>query len=154
MSQQTRMADKLHVKLANGKVATAKLVAADKKLDLAMYQLEGEQPYKDLPYLELANAAKSGTEVMAMGHPIGQQWSASFGKISNPHRTMLGGQYIETDTKINPGNSGGPLVNNQGQVVGVNVMIKATDPGLPGSPIGQAIPYNTVKTFIEANVKK
>ena len=152
MSQQTRLTDKLHVKLADGKIATAKLVAADKKLDLALYQLEGD--YKELPYLELANAAKSGTEVMAMGHPIGNQWSASFGKISNPHRNMLGGQFIETDTKINPGNSGGPLVNNQGQVVGVNVMIKTTEPGLPGSPIGQAIPYNTVKTFIEANAKK
>jgi S1-C subfamily serine protease len=152
MNQQTRLTDKLHVKLADGKVSTAKLVAADKKLDLALYQLEGE--HKDLPYLELATTAKSGTEVMAMGHPIGNQWSASFGKISNPHRTILGGQFIETDTKINPGNSGGPLVNNQGQVVGVNVMINTTEPGQPGSPIGQAIPYNTVKTFIEANLKK
>jgi S1-C subfamily serine protease len=152
MKQQTRLTDKLHVKLADGKIATAKLVAADKKLDLAMYQLEGE--HQNLPYLELASAAKSGTEVMAMGHPMNNQWSASFGKISNTSRAALDRQFIETDTKINPGNSGGPLVDNQGNVVGVNVQIHSTDPGIPGSPIGQAIPYHVVKPFIEPHLKK
>lgn len=143
--RRSQLADRLHVKLYDGRVVMAKKVATDEKLDLALYQLEGD--HKDIPTLDLATKVNVGTEVMAMGSPMDSQWNASFGKIANTHRKAPNGQVLlETGAILNPGNSGGPLINNHGEVVGVNNQIKS--PGQVGTPIGMAIPHHVLKEFI------
>ena len=80
-----------------------------------------------------------------MGNPFGHGHSVTHGIVSAKERTLPGGfgKYLQVDAPINPGNSGGPLVNMQGQVVGINNAIDARGPG-----IGFAIPVNSVKELL------
>ena len=135
-------ADQIKVKLAGGKEFTGKVVGRDPKTDLALIKIPGEA---DLQPLTLGNSdeLKVGEWVVAVGSPFGLEQTVTAGIVSAKGRVIGSGPYddfIQTDASINPGNSGGPLINLQGEVVGINTAIIAS-----GQGIGFAIPINMAK---------
>ncbi len=135
-------ADQIKVKFANGKEYDGKVVGRDAKTDLAMVKITGAT---DLQPLTLANSddLKVGAWVVAVGSPFGLEQTVTAGIVSAKGRVIGSGPYdnfIQTDASINPGNSGGPLINMNGEVIGVNTAIIAG-----GQGIGFAIPINMVK---------
>ena len=127
-----------------GRVLNAQIVGVDKVIDLAVLKVEGT----NLPTLQLARYERlhQGQIVLAFGNPEGLQNSVSFGLVSSvlrqpdPDNPMV---YIQTDAAINPGNSGGPLVDVEGNVVGINTFIYTKSGGNEG--IGFAIPSGIVR---------
>ena len=144
-------AERIQVRLADGRRFEGKLVGKDSRVDLAVLQIEGA---RELPVLPLgdSNQVRVGEFVLALGHPFGLEQTVSFGILSRkgaPLRVASPGfDFLQTDAAVNPGNSGGPLVNMAGEVVGVNSMASRT-----GS-MGFAIPVNVVKTLIPQLVAK
>jgi serine protease Do len=147
-------ADKLTVKLSDGREFKAKIVGTDPRSDLAIIKIDA----KDLPVAELGNSdeVKIGQWVLAIGNPFGfvmenPEPTVTMGVVSALHRSLgrsISGNrdysdLIQTDAAINPGNSGGPLVNLSGQIIGINVAIFSTSGGYQG--IGFAIPVNTAR---------
>jgi serine protease Do len=135
-------ADQIKVKLAGGKEFEGKVVGRDPKTDLALVKIEGNA---DLQPLKLGNSddLKVGNWVVAVGSPFGLEQTVTAGIVSAKGRVIGSGPYdnfIQTDASINPGNSGGPLINLQGEVVGINTAIIAS-----GQGIGFAIPINMAK---------
>ena len=137
-------ATKIDVLLANGKKYPADLVGADPKTDLAVIKIPGD---KSLPHVTFgdSDAVKVGAWVVAIGHPRGLDQTVTQGIISAKHRTGIMDpssyqDFLQTDAAINPGNSGGPLLNLQGEVIGVNAAIVSQSGGFEG--IGFAIPSN------------
>ena len=138
-------ADELEVTLADGRTFQAEVTGTDDKTDLAVIKLQGD--FEDLPAIELGDSTdlEIGQWVLAVGSPFGLQRTVSAGIISAKGRSGIGvAKYeslIQTDAAINPGNSGGPLVNLQGQVVGINTAILSPSRGYMGNVgIGFAIP--------------
>lgn len=144
-------AERIQVRLADGRRFEGKLVGKDNRVDLAVVQIEGA---RELPVFPLgdSNRIRVGEFVLALGHPFGLEQSVSFGIVSRkgtPLRVASPGfDFIQTDAAVNPGNSGGPLVNMAGEVVGVNSMAARS-----GS-IGFAIPINVVKALVPQLVAK
>lgn len=149
-------AEKIVVSLADGRNINAKLVGADKRTDLAVVQIADT---KGLTATQQGDSSKLqvGEPVVAIGNPGGQEFARSVttGVISATNRILdIEGEasfnLIQTDAAINPGNSGGPLVNYQGQVIGIN-SAKNQEPGFEGMgfaiPISDALP--TIKQLIE-----
>jgi serine protease Do len=139
-------ADQIKVILANDKEFDAELVGRDPKTDLALIRIQGARSLKPL---ELGNSdkLKVGTWVVAIGSPFGLEQTVTAGIVSAKGRIIGSGPYddfIQTDASINPGNSGGPLLNLDGQVVGINTAIIAS-----GQGIGFAIPINMAKGIID-----
>ncbi len=139
-------AEKIKVILVGGKDYQATIKGRDPKTDLALIQLVN--PPKDLPSLKLgdSDAIRVGDWVMAVGNPFGLSNTVTQGIISAKGRVIGAGPYdnfLQTDASINPGNSGGPLMNLQGEVVGINTAILAT-----GQGIGFATPSNIAKSVI------
>ncbi len=123
----------------------AKVVGRDKETDLALLKISVK---KKLPVLEFGDSddLRVGQWVMAIGNPFGLSSTVTAGIVSAKGRILGSGafdDYIQTDASINPGNSGGPLLNLDGEVVGVNTAIVAS-----GQGIGFAIPSNMVKKVI------
>jgi serine protease Do len=131
-----------------GRVLNAQIVGVDKTIDLAVLKVEGT----DLPTLPLGRYDRlhQGQIVLAFGNPEGLQNSVSLGLVSSvlrqpdPDNPMV---YIQTDAAINPGNSGGPLVDVEGNVVGINTFIYTKSGGNEG--IGFAIPSGIVRYAYE-----
>ena len=126
----------------------AKLVGADSLSDLAIIKID----MTGLPALELANSRdlKQGQVVFAFGSPLGLENSVSMGVVSATARQIDPDKpdiYIQTDAPINPGNSGGPLVDVDGQVVGINTFILSQSGGNEG--LGFAIPSDVVRNVYE-----
>jgi serine protease Do len=124
----------------------AKIIGNDPVTDIALIQVEAERP---LPAVSLGNSdsLKVGEWVAAIGSPFGLQYTVTAGIVSAKGRAIGSGPYddfIQTDASINPGNSGGPLINMQGQVVGINTMIIAR-----GQGIGFAIPIDLARGIID-----
>ncbi len=137
-------ASKIDVLLANGNKYPAKLIGSDPKTDLAVIRITAKEP---LPYVTFGNSDKTevGEWVVAIGHPRGLDQTVTQGIISAKHRTGITDpssyqDYLQTDAATNPGNSGGPLLNLQGEVVGVNTIIVSGSGGFEG--IGLSIPSN------------
>jgi serine protease Do len=137
-------ADKIMVLLADGKQYKAKVIGTDPKTDLAVIQISADG---SLPYVTFGDSDKInvGDWVVAIGEPRGLDQTVTQGIISAKHRQGIMDpsnyqDYLQTDAAINPGNSGGPLLNLQGQVIGVNAAIESTSGGFQG--IGFAIPSN------------
>jgi serine protease Do len=133
-------ADKITVKLFAGQDFKATIKGRDAKTDLALLQITNPPP--NLPFLKLgdSDAVRVGDWVMAVGNPFGLSHTVTQGIISAKGRVIGAGPYdnfLQTDASINPGNSGGPLLNLQGEVVGINAAILAS-----GQGIGFAIPSN------------
>ena len=144
-------ADQIKVKLAGGKELKGKVVGADPKTDLALIKVDA---VSELQPLKLGNSddLKVGNWVVAVGSPFGLEQTVTAGIVSAKGRVIGSGPYdnfIQTDASINPGNSGGPLINMQGEVVGVNSAIIAS-----GQGIGFAIPINMAKEIAPQLQKK
>ncbi len=143
--------DKVKVKLNDGREFTATVKGQDRRTDLAVLQIKA----KDLPAATLGDSDKLevGEWAIAIGSPFGLDHTVTVGVISAKGRSGLGtGTYedfIQTDASINPGNSGGPLINIDGEVVGINAMIIQ-----PGTGIGFAIPINMVKQILNDLIKQ
>lgn len=125
----------------------AKVVGQDETLDLAVLQIEGGGPFTALP-LGDSDAARVGDWVVAIGNPFGLDHTVTVGVLSAKGRSIdaSGRHYdvlLQTDAAINPGNSGGPLLNLQGEVIGINTAVSSEGQGL-----GFAIPINTVKSVL------
>jgi serine protease Do len=138
-------ADKVQVRLRDDRVFDARVVGRDRKLDIALLQLEGAQ---SLPSVTLgsSNALRVGEQVIAVGNPFGLGHTVTMGIVSAKARSIGAGPYddfIQTDASINPGNSGGPLFNLRGEVVGINTAIRAGADG-----IGFAIPVDALKDIV------
>jgi serine protease Do len=137
-------ANKIEVLLADGRQYEAKVVGTDPKTDLAVIQISADG---SLPYVTFGDSDKIdvGDWVVAIGHPRGLDQTVTQGIISAKHRQGIMDpssyqDYLQTDAAINPGNSGGPLLNLEGQVIGVNAAIASESGGFEG--IGFAIPSN------------
>lgn len=138
-------ADEINVTLSDGESLPAKVIGADKKLDLALLKVDAAD---SLPITRLGDSDKLqvGEWVMAIGNPFGLEQTVTAGIVSAKGRVIGAGPYddfIQTDASINPGNSGGPLFNTAGEVVGINTAIIARAQG-----IGFAIPVNVAKNVI------
>jgi len=139
-------ADKIEVKLANGKEYDAEIKGRDVSTDLALIKITTSVK---LPYARMGDSDQSriGEEVFAIGNPLGLDHTVTAGIISAKSRTIGAGPYdnfIQTDASINPGNSGGPLCNLAGEVVGINTAIVTQAQG-----IGFAIPINMAKEILD-----
>jgi serine protease Do len=135
----------LSVVLADKREFKAHIVGRDPKTDLAVIKIDAGE---NLPAASIGDSdrLKVGDWVVAIGNPFGLSQTVTAGIVSAKGRVIGSGPYddfIQTDASINPGNSGGPLLNMQGEVVGINTAI------LPnGQGIGFAIPVNTAKPLI------
>jgi serine protease Do len=142
-------ADRVEVTLPDGRKFVSKDIKTDPKSDLAVVRLETKEA---LPFLRLgdSDAMEIGDRVLAVGAPFGLTGSVTAGIVSAKSRTLRINMYedfIQTDAAINPGNSGGPLVNLDGEVIGVNSAIKSKSGGFQG--VGLAIASNMVKNVME-----
>ena len=142
---------KIEVRFSDGSRYTAKVLVADRADDLALIQID---PKKKLPFLKLddSDALQVGQKVLAIGNPFGFSGTLTTGVVSslgreirNENSTLEG--LIQTDAAINEGNSGGPLLDSQGNVIGINTAILAPSGGNIG--IGFAMPINRAKAMLE-----
>jgi len=136
---------KITVRLHDGREFGVKEVKTDPKSDLAVLVLKGAS---NLPAAQLgdSDAVKVGDWVLALGEPFGLEGTVTAGIVSAKGRGLGIAEresFIQTDAAINPGNSGGPLVNLDGQVVGINTAISTRTGGYQG--IGFAVPVNLAK---------
>ncbi len=138
-------ADKIVVKLSNGKEYDAKVTGKDAKTDIALIKIK---PVDKLPVADIGDSdnLRVGEWVMAIGNPFGLEQTVTVGIVSAKGRVIGAGPYdnfIQTDASINPGNSGGPLFDMGGRVIGINTAIIAQ-----GQGIGFAIPISMAKTIL------
>lgn len=127
----------------------AEVIGSDPDTDIALLKIKGGGNFPAVT-LGDSDAINIGDIAVAIGNPFGLSSTFTTGVISATGRTGIGSEYsqfLQTDVAINPGNSGGPLLNLDGQVVGVNSMIYSRSGGSIG--IGFAIPINLVKNIVE-----
>ena len=143
--------DKVIVGLTNGKKFNAKLIGQDFFTDLAVLKIEGKGPWPKAKLGDSENI-QVGDWAIAVGNPFGLENTVTLGIISNLNRnvTQLGIydkklELIQTDAAINPGNSGGPLLNSNGEVIGINTLIRSG----PGAGLSFAIPINKAKEIAD-----
>jgi serine protease Do len=138
-------ADKIEVKLKDGREFAAKIVGTDEKTDIAVIKIEA----KDLPVVQLGDSdgVRVGQFAFAIGAPFRLDYTFTYGVVSGKGRNKLLASagysisdYLQTDASINPGNSGGPLCDIDGKVIGMNTLINGMNRGL-----GFAIPINMAK---------
>lgn len=139
-------ADEILISLADSEEFKARLVGSDEKTDIALIKIDTKG--KDLPVAVLGDSdtLDIGEWVIAIGNPFGFGHTLTQGIVSAKSRVIGAGPYdnfIQTDAAINPGNSGGPLINMQGQVVGINTAIVSS-----GQGIGFATPINMIKEIL------
>src|SRR6478672_3090129 len=147
------IADHVTVTLLDKRSFEAKVIGRDPTTDVAVIKIDGT----DLPVTALGddNTARVGQWVVAIGNPLGLDFTVTAGIISakgRPLPGLLGGRYeltdyIQTDAAINPGNSGGPLVNIRGEVVGINSAIASSTGFYAG--YGFAIPVSLAKQVMD-----
>jgi len=152
-------ATKIIVTLPGGEEYNAEVIGMDNLTDLALLKLDG----KNFPFIEMANSDELiiGEWVIALGNPFGlfdmnQQPTATIGIVSGKDLDFglqdgkVFQDMIQTDAAINPGNSGGPLVNSEGNLIGINTFIYTGSNARQGSiGIGFAIPINRAKRIAE-----
>lgn len=143
-------ATKVTVVLSDKSSYRATVVGKDPMTDVAVIRIH---PKNDLPVIQWGSSrdVSVGTIVLAMGSPFGLTQSVTMGIVSALKRSNMGIEqyenFIQTDAAINPGNSGGPLVNLQGEVIGMNTAIYTTNGGYEG--IGFAIPVDMVRRVLK-----
>ncbi|MEM5029308.1 trypsin-like peptidase domain-containing protein [Bacillus pumilus] len=152
-------ANKLKVTLYDGKTKDAKLVGSDVMTDLAVVEINADGIDKVASFGD-SSKLRAGDKVIAIGNPLGAQFSGTVteGIISGLDRTVEANtssgtvemNVLQTDAAINPGNSGGPLINTDGQVIGIN-SLKISESGVES--LGFAIPSNDVKPIVDELLK-
>ena len=137
-------ASEIVVSLADRRERVASVVGTDPQSDLALLKIEEA----NLPTVEIGNSEslQAGQWVIAIGSPFDFEMSVTAGIVSATGRSLQGEAanyvpFIQTDVAINPGNSGGPLVNGDGQVIGINTLVRSG----PGAGLGFAIPINLAR---------
>ena len=147
--------EKLIIGLSTGEKLEGKLIGQDFFTDLAVLKIEGPGPW---PKAKLGDSTKIqvGDWAIAVGNPFGLENTVTLGIISNLKRDVYQlGIYdkrlelIQTDAAINPGNSGGPLLNSNGDVIGINTLIRSA----PGAGLSFAIPINKAKEIADQLIK-
>ena len=148
-----RGADTITVTLADGRELSAKIVGADANNDIAVLQLEEA---KDVPWIApgTSSALFVGEPVIAIGNPFGFSNTVTTGVLSAQDRSLRTQEktyhgFLQTDASINPGNSGGPLLNAEGELIGINTAIYQGAEG-----IGFAIPIDVAKRIVHELVTK
>jgi serine protease Do len=143
-------ADSIEVRLQDGRTFMAEVRGVDAPADVAVIKIDAH----DLPVAKLADSDQTqvGEFAIAIGAPFALDYSVTFGHVSAKDRSdvltsdteaspaMMDQNFIQTDANINPGNSGGPLVNIEGEVIGINTLIRGLHTG-----IGFAIPINLAR---------
>ena len=144
-------ADTLQVGLTDGRSVAAKVVGKDSLTDLAVVRLEGKGPWPTAA-LGDSDRLRVGDWAIAVGNPFGLENTVTMGIISNLNRNVaqlgISGKrldLIQTDAAINPGNSGGPLLNAEGEVIGINTLVRSG----PGAGLGFAIPINRARSIAQ-----
>jgi S1-C subfamily serine protease len=145
-------ADEIRVTFADGNTVPADVIGSDPTYDLAVIKVDPEShPIRSIA-LGDSEILRVGQFVVAIGNPFGLEQTVTFGVISSlgriiesPDRRFIG-EAIQTDAAINPGNSGGPLLDLEGQVIGVNAQI--VSPSQANAGIGFAIPAEIVKRVV------
>jgi serine protease Do len=149
-------ADRIRVKLLNDpKLYDAKVIGSDEETDLAVIKIEADHT---LPAAKIGNSDGTGVGdwVLAIGSPFGLEETVTAGIISAKGRDLGNGsssfqRFIQTDAAINPGNSGGPLVNMNGEVIGINTAIATGTGSYAG--VGFALPSNVAVDVYNQLVK-
>ncbi|MBT5028576.1 MAG: trypsin-like serine protease [Nitrospinaceae bacterium] len=145
-------AGSIKITLQNEKEYEAQLIGSDPKTDIALIKIIQKDGDKaSFPFLTMGNSEKVevGEWVVAIGNPFGLSHTVTTGVVSAMGRNIGAGPYdefIQTDASINPGNSGGPLLNMNGDVVGINTAIYSGSGGNVG--IGFALPINMAKSIL------
>lgn len=142
----------IDVIMYNGHTYKAKVIAKmGKNNDLALLKIEPKKPLQTVSFGD-SEEIKVGQKVLAIGNPFGFYGTLTQGIVS---RIDYAKNRIQTDAAINPGCSGGPLLNSQGEVIGINQSIYNPDNNISNIGIGFAIPINDAKKFIKnANLAK
>lgn len=153
-------ASKITILLHDGRrFENVEIVGSDEKADLALLKIPD---VKGLPAVKMGNSdlLEVGEWVIAVGNPFGLTETVTVGVVSAKGRRIRGDDpgvyedFIQTDAAINPGNSGGPLLNIEGEVVGINAAIVTGDTGVRGyMGIGLAVPINMAKSMAEQMMK-
>ncbi len=143
-------ATEIRVQLADGRIATPRVVGSDPETDLALLKVD-MGPLPAIP-LGRSDQLRIGDVVLAIGNPYGLTKTVTQGIVSATGRGLLQlmtfENFIQTDAAINEGNSGGALVNSLGQLVGINTAVLAQDAGTEG--ISFAIPVDLVRGVVDA----
>ncbi|TBR23595.1 MAG: trypsin-like serine protease [Candidatus Nitrosotenuis sp.] len=149
------------VRFVDGNIYSANVIGTDPFNDIAVLQITDDYSDEQLNPLSLADSSllDVGQQVIAIGNPFGLSDTMTTGIISQMGRLLpnQGSGYsipnvIQTDAAINPGNSGGPLLNMNGQVIGINTAIQSTTGEFSG--IGFAVPSNTIKRILPSLIEK
>src|SRR5207253_7919982 len=132
-------AERIQVKLSDGRSLRARVIGADPDSDIALIKVDGQSR---LPVAPLGDSStlRMGEWVCAIGNPLGYEHTVTVGVVSYLGRKLFDASldnYIQTDAAINFGNSGGPLINSRGEVIGINAAISSR-----ASNIGFAVPIN------------
>jgi 2-alkenal reductase len=152
-------ATRIEVNFFDGRIVRGEVVGLDPDSDLAVIRVN-DVPAEELQPVTLGDSDSLfiGQEVVAIGSPFGQRWTMTSGIVSALDRVIEGlnanfsiGSVIQTDAAINPGNSGGPLVNLQGEVIGVNSQIISRTRSSSG--IGFAVPSNLVQRVAQSLIE-
>jgi serine protease Do len=138
-------ADRITVKLSDGRSLRAQVAGSDPDTDIALLKVEAERP---LPVAPLGDSGtlRVGEWVCAIGNPLAYEHTVTVGVVSFIGRKLFDNsldQYIQTDAAINFGNSGGPLINSAGEVIGINAAISSR-----ASSIGFAVPINQANAIL------
>ncbi|MGJ8726147.1 MAG: trypsin-like peptidase domain-containing protein [Roseibacillus sp.] len=137
----------MKVTLHDGRTFPARLIGEDPTLDVAVLRIDGEGPFEALNFGD-SSRVQPGEMVFAVGNPFGLGETVTQGIVSAKERSISDRQrdLFQTDAAINPGNSGGPLVNYQGEIIGINVAIYSPDTKNRGfAGVGFSIPSNDVR---------
>jgi S1-C subfamily serine protease len=153
-------ASRADVTFTDGNTYSANVVAKDPNADIAVLQITSDYSQEKIVPLSLTNssAVRPGEQVIAVGNPFGLSGTITTGIVSakgrllpNPDTGFSIPEMIQTDAAINPGNSGGPLLNTQGQVIGMNTAIFSRTGSYSG--VGFAIPSNTIAKEVPLLIK-
>lgn len=149
-------ADQLTVGLSDGRRVQGQVIGKDALTDLAVVRLSGSGPWPTAT-LGDSDQLQVGDWAIAVGNPYGLERTVTLGIISNLNRNVsqlgISGKrldLIQTDAAINPGNSGGPLLNADGEVVGINTLVRSG----PGAGLGFAIPINRARSIASQLVSR
>ncbi|MBN1356680.1 DegQ family serine endoprotease [bacterium] len=144
--------DEIQVNTLDGKTYEAEIVGTDSMTDIALLKIEAEQTLATIPFGD-SDKLEAGDWVMAIGNPFGLGHTVTVGVVSAKGRSTIMPQnelpyqdFIQTDASINPGNSGGPLLNVQGELVGINSVIYSRTGQSAG--IGFSIPINLILPLV------
>ena len=148
--------DDVSVTLADGTICEGQVLGSDPVTDLALVKIE-ESTYSTFAPLGNSEDLEVGDWAIALGTPYGLEKTVTLGIVSSLHRDInsLGFSdkrldLIQTDAAINPGNSGGPLINSNGEVIGINTLVRSG----PGAGLGFAIPINLAKNVSDQLLNK